>query len=149
MQQHDLTQEEVSDRVGKSRPAIANALRLLSLTKSAQAMVKDGRLTAGHGKMLAGVQDPKQQTELAKTCVERDWSVRRLEDEVRFLSMPKKKKKPVEAPAEMRAALTRMGSELGTKVTLQGGEQKGKLVIHYYSKEDLDRIYRAIVKSAD
>ena len=149
MQQHDLTQEEVSERVGKSRPAIANALRLLSLTKSVQTMVKDGRLSAGHGKMLAGVSDPKQQTELAKACVERDWSVRRLEEELRFLSMPKKKKKPAEPSAEMRAALNRMSTELGTKVALQGGEQKGRLVIHYYSKGDLDRIYRAIVGNED
>ena len=149
MQQHDLTQEEVSERVGKSRPAIANALRLLSLTKQAQAMIKDGRLSAGHGKMLAGVQDPKQQNELAKACVEKDWSVRRLEEEIRFLSMPKKRKKPAEPSAEVRAALNRMSTELGTKVVLSGGEQKGRLVIHYYSKGDLDRIYRAIVGGAD
>ncbi len=145
MQQHDLTQEEVSDRVGKSRPAIANALRLLSLTKPVQALVKDGKLSAGHGKMLAGVADAKLQKELAEKCVQNDWSVRRLEDELRFASMQRKQKAESEPSVEMKAALHRMRGTLGTKIQMQGSEEKGKLIIHYYSKDDLDRIYRTIV----
>ena len=146
MQQHDLTQEEVSERVGKSRSAIANALRLLTLSKPVQAMVKDGKLSAGHGKMLAGVADAKLQKELAEKCVQNDWSVRRLEDELRFAAMEKKPKTETFEPSvEFKAALHRLRSELGTKVALQGDEQKGKLIIHYYSKDDLDRIYRTIV----
>lgn len=146
MQQHDLTQEEVSERVGKSRPAIANALRLLSLAKPVQALVKDGKLSAGHGKMLAGVADAKLQKELAEKSVQNDWSVRRLEDELRFAAMEKKPKaKPAEPSVEMKAALHRMRNSLGTKIQMQGDEQKGKLIISYYSKDDLDRIYRAIV----
>lgn len=146
MQQHDLTQEEVSERVGKSRPAIANALRLLTLAKSVQKLIKDGRLSAGHGKMLAGVGDPRIQMEMAEKCVEGDWSVRRLEDELRFAEMPKRKhrEKPDPTP-EFRNAMHRMRAELGTKVSVQGSEDKGKLIIHYYSREDLDRIYRVIV----
>ena len=146
MQQHDLTQEEVSERVGKSRPAIANALRLLTLAKSVQKLIKDGRLSAGHGKMLAGVGDPRIQMELAEKCVEGDWSVRRLEDEIRFSEMPKRKKKEKPEPTpEFRNAMHRMRAELGTKVSVQGDEDKGKLIIHYYSRDDLDRIYRTIV----
>ena len=146
MQQHDLTQEEVSERVGKSRSAIANALRLLTLSKPVQAMVKDGTLSAGHGKMLAGVADAKLQKELAEKCVQNDWSVRRLEDELRFAAMEKKPKTEAFEPSvEFKAALHRLRSELGTKVAVQGDEQKGKLIIHYYSKDDLDRIYRTIV----
>ena len=146
MQQHDLTQDEVSERVGKSRPAIANALRLLTLAKSVQKLIKDGRLSAGHGKMLAGVGDPRIQMEMAEKCVEADWSVRRLEDELRFAEMPKRKRKEKAEPSpEFRSALHRMRAELGTKVAVQGGEDKGKLIIHYYSRDDLDRIYRAIV----
>ena len=146
MQQHDLTQEEVSERVGKSRSAIANALRLLTLSKPVQAMVKDGTLSAGHGKMLAGVADAKLQKELAEKCVQNDWSVRRLEDELRFAAMEKKQKPEAFEPSvEFKAALHRLRSELGTKVAVQGDEQKGKLIIHYYSKDDLDRIYRTIV----
>ncbi len=146
MQQHDLTQEEVSERVGKSRPAIANALRLLTLSKPVQAMVKDGTLSAGHGKMLAGVADAKLQKELAEKCMQNDWSVRRLEDELRFAAIEKKPKTEAFEPSvEFKAALHRLRSELGTKVAVQGDEQKGKLIIHYYSKDDLDRIYRTIV----
>ena len=146
MQQHDLTQEEVSERVGKSRPAIANALRLLTLAKSVQKLIKDGRLSAGHGKMLAGVGDPRIQMELAEKCVEGDWSVRRLEDEIRFSEMPKRKRKEKPEPTpEFRNAMHRMRAELGTKVSVQGDEEKGKLIIHYYSRDDLDRIYRTIV----
>ena len=146
MQQHDLTQEEVSERVGKSRPAIANALRLLTLAKSAQKLIKDGRLSAGHGKMLAGVGDPRVQMELAEKCVESDWSVRRLEDEIRFSEMPKRRRKEKPEPTpEFRSAMHRMRAELGTKVSVQGDEEKGKLIIHYYSRDDLDRIYRTIV----
>ncbi len=146
MQQHDLTQDEVSERVGKSRPAIANALRLLTLAKSVQKLIKDGRLSAGHGKMLAGVGDPRIQMEMAEKCVEGDWSVRRLEDELRFAEMPKHKRKEKAEPSpEFRSALHRMRAELGTKVAVQGSEDKGKLIIHYYSRDDLDRIYRAIV----
>ena len=147
MQQHDLTQEEVSERVGKSRPAIANALRLLSLSRPVQILIRDGRLSAGHGKMLAGVSDPHLQAELAEKCVQGDWSVRRLEDELRFAEMPKKQKREKKEPsAEMRSALHHLRAELGTKVAVQGTEDKGKLIIHYYSKDDLDRIYRAIVR---
>lgn len=146
MQQHDLTQEEVSERIGKSRPAIANALRLLTLSKPVQTLVKEGKLSAGHGKMLAGVADKKLQESLANACVENDWSVRRLEDELRFASMRKKPKPaPKEPSAELRSALHQMRAQLGTKVALQGSEEKGKLIIHYYSRDDLDRIYRAIV----
>ncbi|MBQ5990958.1 MAG: ParB/RepB/Spo0J family partition protein [Clostridia bacterium] len=145
MEQHDLTQEEVSERVGKSRPAIANALRLLTLAKPVQKLIKEGRLSAGHGKMLAGV-DPKTQTALAEKCIEGDWSVRRLEDEIRFAEMPRRERKEKPEPtAELRSALHRMRSELGTKISVQGNEDKGKLIIHYYSKDDLDRIYRTIV----
>ncbi|MBQ1564720.1 MAG: ParB/RepB/Spo0J family partition protein [Clostridia bacterium] len=148
MQQHDLTQEEVSERVGKSRPAIANALRLLTLAKSVQKLIKDGRLSAGHGKMLAGVGDPRIQMELAEKCVESDWSVRRLEDEIRFSEMPKRKRKEKPDPTpEFRSAMHRMRAELGTKVSVQGDEERGKLIIHYYSRDDLDRIYRTIVGS--
>lgn len=146
MQQHDLTQEEVSERVGKSRPAIANALRLLTLAKSVQKLIKDGRLSAGHGKMLAGVGDPRIQMELAEKCVEGDWSVRRLEDEIRFSEMPKRKRKEKPEPTpEFRSAMHRMRAELGTKVSVQGDEERGKLIIHYYSRDDLDRIYRTII----
>ncbi|MDO4853272.1 MAG: ParB/RepB/Spo0J family partition protein [Clostridia bacterium] len=145
MEQHDLTQEEVSARIGKSRPAIANALRLLSLEKPVAELIKEGKLSAGHGKMLAGISDKKQQKELAEKAAEKDWSVRRLEDELRFASWEKKTKPKPEYSPEFRAAIHKMRHALKTKITVEGAEEKGKLIISYYNADDLDTIYRAIV----
>jgi len=145
MQQHDLTQEEVSSRIGKSRPAIANALRLLTLEKPVAEMIKAGKLSAGHGKMLAGIADKSVQTTLAEKAVEKDWSVRRLEDELRFASWAKKPKAQPEYSPEFRAALRAMRNRLKTKIAVEGTEQKGKLIISYYNADDLDTIYRAII----
>lgn len=145
MEQHDLTQEEVSARIGKSRPAIANSLRLLSLEKPVAELIKEGKLSAGHGKMLAGVTNKKQQRELAEKAAERDWSVRRLEDELRFASWEKKPKKKQEYSPEFRAALAKMRSVLKTKIAVEGTEEKGKLIISYYNRDDLDTIYHTIV----
>ena len=145
MEQHDLTQEEVSARIGKSRPAIANALRLLSLEKPVAELIKSGKLSAGHGKMLAGVGDKEQQIALANKTIEKDWSVRRLEDELRFASWEKKPKVKQEYSPEFRAALRAMRNRLKTKISVEGTEEKGKLIISYYNKDDLDTIYRAIM----
>lgn len=145
MQQHDLTQEEVSARIGKSRPAIANALRLLTLEKPVADMIRSGKLSAGHGKMLAGIEDKSVQTALAEKAVEKDWSVRRLEDELRFASWEKKPKAKPEYSPEFRAALRAMRNRLQTRVVAEGTEQRGKLIISYYNADDLEKIYRAIV----
>lgn len=146
MEQHDLTQEEVSARIGKSRPAIANSLRLLQLEHGVMEQIKNGALSAGHGKMLAGISERKQQTELAEKAVKLGWSVRRLEDEIRFLSMPKKERtQKTEHSPEMKAAIREMRNRLGTKITVEGTEDSGKLVIQYYSADDLNRIYAVIM----
>ena len=149
MDQHDLTQEEVSDRIGKSRPAIANALRLLQLDKQVSAYIKSGELSAGHGKMLAGIKEPETQKKLADKAVKNGWSVRRLEDELRFYHMEKTERKEEEPSAEWKAALKTMRNALQTKVQLVGNEQSGKLVIHYYSADDLERIYQIITKEEE
>ena len=145
MEQHDLTQEEVSARIGKSRPAIANALRLLSLDKSVAEMIKTGKLSAGHGKMLAGIADAAQQRALAEKAVEKDWSVRRLENELQFASWEKKPKVKQEYSPEFRAAIRAMRNKLKTKVSVEGTEEKGRIVISYFSPDDLETIYQAIV----
>ena len=145
MEQHDLTQEEVSARIGKSRPAIANALRLLSLDKPVAEMIKTGKLSAGHGKMLAGIADAAQQRALAEKAVEKDWSVRRLENELQFASWEKKPKVKQEYSPEFRAAIRAMRNKLKTKVSVEGTEEKGRIVISYFSPDDLETIYQAIV----
>ena len=147
MEQHDLTQEEVSSRIGKSRPAIANSLRLLSLEKPVLELIRTGKLTAGHGKMLAGIEDRKKQTELAEKAAEKEGSVRRLEDEIRFASWTKKKKEAETFSPEFHDAIKTMRKVLKTRIAVEGTEQKGKLIISYYSPDDLETIYQVITGS--
>lgn len=147
MKQHDMTQEEVSTRLGKSRPAVTNALRLLHLPKSVLEMVKEGTLTAGHGRALAGVADRKTQEKLADECVRLGYSVRALESRIQNLQAGKQTKK--RALEKRSTQLTHVEGQfrekLGTRVKIVGDEQKGRITIEYYSAEDLQRVYECIV----
>lgn len=149
MKQHDMTQEEVSGRLGKSRPAIANALRLLQLPESVIELLKSGALSAGHGRTLAGLTDNVQIEQLAKECVEREYSVRTLEERIKALSekkkaaIPAKKEKP-RLPAELASLEESFRESLGTKVSLAGTNTRGKITIEYFSREDLERVFDKI-----
>lgn len=147
MQQHDMTQEEVASRLGKSRPAIANALRLLQLPECVIDLLRDGTLSAGHGRALAGVSDAAQAEALAKESVNLGYSVRALEARIQHLHEKKPSAKATKAAqnADLAAVTEAMREKLGTKVVLQGTEKRGKITIEYYSKEDLDRVYEQIL----
>lgn len=145
MEQHDLTQEEVSERIGKSRPQIANSLRLLKMNKEVQHLLIDGKLSFGHAKMLAGVEDKTEQLKLANRCVLEGWTVRALEEYLK--QKPKTTKTAVKVKkvdAQLTEMTAKMREQLGAKVTISGTQSKGKIVISYYSKEDLENIYRGI-----
>ena len=149
MKQHDMTQEEVSGRLGKSRPAIANALRLLQLPESVIELLKSGALSAGHGRTLAGLTDSVQMERLAKECVEREYSVRTLEEKIKALSEKKKpapviKKEKPHLPAELAQLEESFRESLGTKVSLAGSNTRGKITIEYFSQEDLERVFEKI-----
>jgi len=149
MKQHDMTQEEVSGRLGKSRPAIANALRLLQLPESVIERLKSGELSAGHGRALAGLTDRAQIEQLATECVEREYSVRTLEEKIKALSEKKKntpaaKKEKPHLPAELANLEESFRESLGTKVSLAGSNTRGKITIEYFSREDLERVYEKI-----
>ena len=148
MQQHDMTQEEVSERIGKSRPAVANALRLLQLPEPVLSLVRDGTLSAGHGRALAGVQDRKIQEKLAEECVRLGYSVRALESRVKnfMTDRPKQRKEAIALSSELRNIEDCFRQRLGTKVKISGTEGKGKITIEYYSASDLQHIYESIVK---
>ena len=148
MQQHDMTQEEVSERIGKSRPAVANALRLLQLPEPVLSLVRDGTLSAGHGRALAGVQDRKMQEKLAEECVRLGYSVRALESRVKNLmaDRPKQRKEAIALSSELSNIEDCFRQRLGTKVKISGTEGKGKITIEYYSASDLQHIYESIVK---
>lgn len=149
MKQHDMTQEEVSGRLGKSRPAIANALRLLQLPESVIELLKSGALSAGHGRTLAGLTEKWQIEQLAKECVEREYSVRTLEERIKTLSEKKKpqtaaKKEKAQRSAELAGLEESFRESLGTKVSLAGSSTRGKITIEYYSREDLERVFEKI-----
>jgi ParB family chromosome partitioning protein len=149
MKQHDMTQEEVSGRLGKSRPAIANALRLLQLPESVIELLKSGALSAGHGRTLAGLTDNAQIEQLAAESVANEYSVRTLEEKIKALAEKKKiappaKKEKPRLPAELAHLEESFRESLGTKVSLAGSNTRGKITIEYFSREDLERVFEKI-----
>ena len=138
MQQHDLTQEEVSRRLSKSRPAIANSLRLLSLPETVLELLKSGFITIGHAKVVLGLPTPELQEEAAQMIADNQLNVRQAEALCKKLAKPAKE--PVAAPlpsalpVEVEESLKQvLGSEVN--VAYHGG--KGKLTVHFYSDEQL------------
>ncbi|MBE7000157.1 MAG: ParB/RepB/Spo0J family partition protein [Ruminococcaceae bacterium] len=134
-----LTQEECADRIGRSRPAVANALRLLVLEEEILTMLRTGVLSAGHGRALLAHPAGDDRIVLAKAALDGGWSVRRLEEEVK-----KAQKEPVPEPtpafnyaAELSSRLTR---DFGRGVKVVAGKKKGKLELEYYGNEDLDEL---------
>jgi ParB family chromosome partitioning protein len=136
-----LTQAELAGRVGEDRSSIANYLRLLDLAEPVRDMVRDGRLSLGHAKILAGVADPVQQQELAERVVGQGLSVRNLE---RLLqdAPPTAAKGKGEPSAHVRDLEQSLTSQLGLKVQLRtaGKKGKGRLVIHYGSLDQFDTL---------
>ncbi len=145
MVDYKLTQDELAERIGKSRPAIANTLRLLSLTPDVMQLVSEGRLSAGHARTLVPLA-PDDQLQFANDAVKSGMSVRELEKKVRAYNMSpelleeKKKKKRALASIELKNLVERMRFAFRTKVSLIGNDQKGRIYIDYYSRDDLDRI---------
>ena len=138
-----LTQERAAERLGKSRSALANLLRLLTLEDAVQQMVIDGKLSAGHARALAGV-DRKRQVQLANLTVQQGWSVRQLE---RICAQPvKREEEPKKAPRDRQFTnLESMARELfGTRAKLDGTQERGKLTLFYYSADDLQRIWEVL-----
>ncbi|MBQ2947982.1 MAG: ParB/RepB/Spo0J family partition protein [Clostridia bacterium] len=137
-----LTQEAVAERLGRSRPAIANLLRLLTLPKAMQQAVIDGAISAGHARVLAGISDKKLQALLFARTVEQGWSVRRLEEAARETTAPKREKpKAAPLPVEYEELRDRLRTATGLKVSLQGTQEKGKIVLEYASQEELQRLW--------
>ncbi len=135
-----LTQEQVSRSVGKSRPYIANAIRLLGLTDEVLELVRKGDLSAGHGRTLLAVEDEDTQRKLAVRCVKEGLSVRELENIVNH--KPRKKPLPRRKDPNVAALEEELKQILGTKVavTPREGRKAGKLEISFYSDDELERI---------
>ena len=143
MDEAGYTQEQVAGRLGKSRPAVANMLRLLTLPESVRQMLVDGKLSAGHARALVSV-DPRRQVQLANLAVQQGWSVRQLE---RICAQPAREeaKKPRVPRDAQIGELENMARELfGTRVRLDGNTQSGKITLFYYNSDDLQRIWDVI-----
>lgn len=142
----NLTQENVADRIGKSRSAVTNTLRLLSLEKEVVKLIEDGRLSAGHGKILVSVAEPSVQIELANLCCDNKVSVRELEKYIKQYQNPKEPKVKEAQSLELKNFTNVLKQKLSTKVSILGNDNKGRIFIDYYSKEDLNRIYEILNK---
>ena len=149
MQQHDLTQEEVALRLAKSRPAVANSLRLLSLPEPVQKLLRQGQVQAGHARALVAIKDEQRQVKLAEKIAEEGLSVRDVEalakaqeaDQPGSKAPQKAQSRP---NSDILAAENTLRERLGTKVKIQGSDQRGKIVIEYFSKQELQAIYDTI-----
>ena len=142
MKQCGYTQEKVSVRLGKSRPAVANLLRLLSLPEEITEMVRDGRLSAGHARVLAGLSSREEQIRLGRKAAEEGLSVRQLEQlaSASRTAKPERKRKPASLPAELNELLDKIRVKTGMKSTMTGSISKGKIVLQYGSREELERL---------
>jgi len=142
IENHNVTQEEISEAVGKSRPHITNTIRLLNLRKEIIEMVEYGEITAGHGKALLRITDKDKQLEVANKIIEEGLSVRATEvlakkiSEEKDIKIPTKKEKDlfiVDVEEKLR-------NIFGTKVNISKGKKKGKIEIEYYNDDELNNI---------
>ena len=140
MDEYSYTQEQVADRIGKSRPAVANTLRLLSLTKPVMDMVASGKLSPGHARCLVVVLDAADQLKLANMGADNRVTVRDFEKMVKNYLNPKPVKPKQEQSLELKDMVTRMQRSFATKVSALGNDRKGRIYIDYYNRDDLDRI---------
>ena len=147
IEEYGLTQEEAAARVGKSRPAVANALRLLGLTEPVRAMVEDGRLSAGHARALLTL-GSKQQQAAAETVVKDALSVRQTELLVKKLTAEKKEKPQKDALSVnyVEEAARELGEKLGRPCRIVNGKKKGRIELEYYGTEDLNALLEALEK---
>lgn len=143
-QELGLTQEQAARRVGISRPAVANALRLLSLPKAVAALLRDKEISAGHARALLPLEDPERMEQAAETVIGQQLSVRQTELLVkRLLSQPKDapEKQPDIYVADLERAMEAL---TGHRIAIQPGAKKGRVVIEYYGNEDLEAVCDAL-----
>ncbi len=143
MTDYGLTQEDLADRIGKSRPSIANTLRLLSLAPEVMKMVETGSLSAGHARAMISVPEVDQK-KMANATIKEGLSVREVEKRVKeyFMTPEEKarKKQKAELSLELKELVSDMQRVFGTKINAIGNDTKGRIYIDYYTRDDLDRL---------
>lgn len=144
MKDYGLTQEAAAEQVGFSRPAVANALRLLSLPEPVLAMLEEGSLSAGHARALLALGDEDLICRAAELVVKEELSVRQTEELIKRKKTAPKKTKETQRSIYVRDLEERLGSHWNRKVRIVEGKRRGKLEIEYYGNEDLDRLLAAM-----
>ena len=145
-----LTQEKLAKRLGKNRATIANTLRLLNLPKGVKEDMVAGRFSMGHARALLGLESPKDVETLRREILKKDMNVRQIEERVRQLKTPSLKKAPgKKRDIFLKNLETDLERKLGTKVEIIPRQKGGKVVIAYYSNDDLDRILGMIAKKTN
>ena len=140
MQESSLTQEAVSQRLGKSRPAVANALRLLTLPEPVRKLLVEGSLSAGHARALIGL-DAQRQVQLANLAVQQGWSVRQMERICKEAETKPKRSAKVKRDQQLIQLETMARELFGTRVRLDGTAEGGRMTLYYYNADDLQRIW--------
>ncbi len=145
---YHVTQEQLSEALGKSRPYIANTLRLLQLDRRIIDMIKEGKLSAGHGRALLRISNGEKQYEAALKVIEEMLNVRQVEELVARLQNPPVKNEALPKVKDIIIVDIEEGLKklFGTKVTITKGNKKGKIEIEYYSEEDMERILEMFEK---
>ncbi len=156
VQDFNLTQDDLAERMGKDRSSVANHLRLLKLPQPVQTSLRDGLLTFGHGKALAGVEGADVVEKLAWDVVDKKWSVRELENRIQLLKnlaagrATASDEAPDTSLEPVQLRLKNLGrdisAKLATKVQLRGDATRGKIVIEYYNGDDLERVLAQVLK---
>jgi ParB family chromosome partitioning protein len=149
MDEFGLTQEAVADRVGKARSTVANAVRLLDLPDEVKQAVNRGEISGAHARTLAALPTPEMQTAVLRNILKYHWNVRQTEAVVQKMKAGQKPRprRAAPLPAELAVLESQFRDSLGTRVSIHKGEKGGRIVIHYYSDEELQAIYEAIVKN--
>ncbi len=148
MQQCGYTQDKVAARLGKSRPAVANLLRVLGLPEEITDMVREGQLSAGHARVLAGLTSPEEQLSLGRKAAAEGLNVRQVEALAAQMKAPAKKKPPARKPLEPELAelQERLLEKTGMRATLTGTPRKGRIVLQYGSLDELNRLSEMLEK---
>ena len=141
------TQEQAAKRLGKSRPALANSLRLLTLPQEIQQDVAAGRISAGHARVLAGIEDQQRQAALARLTIQEGLSVRALE---KMAAQPpaqiREKPAPRPLPLELQDMESRMQETFGLRTVFKGNRKHGKIILQYYNEDELELLYQCLEK---
>ena len=147
IEEYNMTQDEISKKIGKSRPAIANSLRLLQLPQDIKEMIAAGKITQGHARALLAIEGEKKQLDMAEKIVNQQLNVRQIEKLAKESKQSERKEMPIDKyQLEVNELQEKLKAALGTKVIIQHKGSKGKIEIEYYSNEELERIIDLLEK---